>query len=656
MRKIALLSVIISLTLSSCSEKPIDIVKTEINDLESSLISVNEFLPQTETQYLGTVQSNSEVEIKSETSGKIISLDVKKGQQVIKDQLIAEIEHQALSAQALQAESSLQSAQITLQKMQNGARIEEIQILESKLNAAGQRYSELKKGAREEQVEILKSQISAAEENYQKLKNGIRKEELDLLETRLKNTRILMEDSQKSLENTGKQNKEGLDTLLEDADDSLDIAINSVGIVLNQYLQDIIYPIEYPSNQTCQLSIQSINQQEITLECQQSVTSYKLLLDLSKRIKTLKSAEQVLETLNKALEEIYKIENFVDKLGEIVNAAVSTLNGIELTDAQKQIYKTSISNSQNTIDTAIVSIIDYVQQLGAKIIANNSALIASESMVHQNQAATDALEKEITLKKAGATKEDLAIAQSQIDQLKQQLKIAQNGATQEQLANAANDIDQLKLQIKMSKEGARAEDIEMQQALITQAQANLNTAESNLNKAFIKSPFAGTISALPVTVGQLVSPGLPIASIVQKNKLEIKTYISEKEKPLFSDQKIITIKDKNARGEIIYISPVIDKTTKKIEVIIQVNEGTSNLIIGETVYLLLKNEKINIIQIPITALLIKEDKSYVCTLDENNNNKTIEIKTGKIYGQYIEILEGLKKEDKILPTCNEQEI
>ncbi len=62
--------------------------------------------------------------------------------------------------------------------------------------------------------------------------------------------------------------------------------------------------------------------------------------------------------------------------------------------------------------------------------------------------------------------------------------------------------------------GARSEQIEAQEALVEQAEIVLRAAETNLGKSTLRAPIAGKISVRILSIGEAVSPGVPVFSLV----------------------------------------------------------------------------------------------------------------------------------------------
>ncbi len=83
--------------------------------------------------------------------------------------------------------------------------------------------------------------------------------------------------------------------------------------------------------------------------------------------------------------------------------------------------------------------------------------------------------------------------------------------------------------LTLAQAGATPQQIATQQAVVAQAQAAAASAQVALNNASLVAPFSGTVQNLTAQVGQVVSPGVPMMSLINNSGLKIQTYVSEKD-------------------------------------------------------------------------------------------------------------------------------
>lgn len=58
-------------------------------------------------------------------------------------------------------------------------------------------------------------------------------------------------------------------------------------------------------------------------------------------------------------------------------------------------------------------------------------------------------------------------------------------------------------------------------------QASLNTAQTQLNKTFIKAPISGYVDNVKVKIGEMVAPGTPAIQLVNLSKMEVRADLAE---------------------------------------------------------------------------------------------------------------------------------
>ncbi|CAG0980682.1 partial Multidrug resistance protein MdtN, partial [Gammaproteobacteria bacterium] len=183
-----------------------------------------------------------------------------------------------------------------------------------------------------------------------------------------------------------------------------------------------------------------------------------------------------------------------------------------------------------------------VQAAQAQIVAanarrNNSADIASaEADLKQAQldqkAAEDAYKKILDKNLLGPTEEAQRVvvenakrateaAQIRLNQIRRgslndQSNAASIAAAEARLAAAESNLAQLKAELNGQPNPTYA-------AAIQQAEAALASAKVRLADAELKAPFAGTLAQLKIKVGEMVSPGAPIAVLVDLSGWQVVT-------------------------------------------------------------------------------------------------------------------------------------
>ena len=82
-------------------------------------------------------------------------------------------------------------------------------------------------------------------------------------------------------------------------------------------------------------------------------------------------------------------------------------------------------------------------------------------------------------------------------------------------------------QLTLAQAGSTPQQIAAQRAVVAQAQAAASNAQVALDHASLTAPFSGTVQNLTAQAGQVVSPGIPMMSLINNDGLKIEVYVSE---------------------------------------------------------------------------------------------------------------------------------
>ncbi len=81
--------------------------------------------------------------------------------------------------------------------------------------------------------------------------------------------------------------------------------------------------------------------------------------------------------------------------------------------------------------------------------------------------------------------------------------------------------------VTLAEAGASSQDIEIQKAIVLQAQAQADSAQIAVNRTSLQAPFSGVARNITAKVGQVVAPGTPALSLINAIGLKVDAYISE---------------------------------------------------------------------------------------------------------------------------------
>ncbi len=205
-------------------------------------------------------------------------------------------------------------------------------------------------------------------------------------------------------------------------------------------------------------------------------------------------------------------------------------------------------------------------------------------------------------------------------------------------------------------------DTESSQIDIRQAELDIQDTLVQINNRTIKSPVSGIVTDVKAEVGETISPGTPVISVISDNQYEIEANIPEADmaKVRVDAYTDVTLdaygSDVVFKAKVVSINPsetlIEGVATYKTQ--FQFIDNDDRIKSGMTASLIIKGEKKeNVIAIPQRSVITKGDNKFVQILV---NEKIVEkpVQTG-LRGSdgSIEIVSGINEGDKVV-VFNEQ--
>jgi RND family efflux transporter MFP subunit len=201
------------------------------------------------------------------------------------------------------------------------------------------------------------------------------------------------------------------------------------------------------------------------------------------------------------------------------------------------------------------------------------------------------------------------------------------------------------------------DDISARQALaegeLDRARASLSLAKEKLLKTKIYSPLQGAVREKKVTTGDYVKNGSQLLWIVKADPIKLQFTVPEKEVgKLRTGQdvmfKVDSFPDFEFKGRVNAIYPSLEERTRTLQVEALVPNHDAKLKPGlfakVTLY---TGQTRDIIVVPITAVLYEDSRVKVFVAD-GDRAKERPVKIGSKYGEHVEILEGLQKDETVV--------
>lgn len=272
--------------------------------------------------------------------------------------------------------------------------------------------------------------------------------------------------------------------------------------------------------------------------------------------------------------------------------------------------------------------------LNAQLLQSQASLQSAEAVAEsaQSQASLSKINRDAAQKLYDRTKilyEAGAVSQSQMDDITDKLNIAQN-----QYENASGP--------------AQAQT----QAAISTALANINNYQVQINSATIRSPIDGLLTSRNVNVGQVVSTGVAVISIVDTSTLKLKSTVNQELLPLLSvgqemEVTIDSYPDNKLKGTISSLGPIAVSTGEVFPLEITINNSgglTAGLSARAAVSTMVKG-----IVVPASAVTQGGGESYVFVINDNTVSKRV-VKVGLKNDQDAQIIKGLNPGEQVAVT------
>jgi RND family efflux transporter MFP subunit len=180
----------------------------------------------------------------------------------------------------------------------------------------------------------------------------------------------------------------------------------------------------------------------------------------------------------------------------------------------------------------------------------------------------------------------------------------------------------------------------------------LNTLKSQLRQYYVRAPFNGEVDAVPIKIGEMAQPGVPLVHIVNPRDMYIKADVSEaylgKIVKGSSVEVNFPIKNKSFTSSINSVSKVINPDNRTFTVEVGLPESSTfefqpNQVV---VISLIDYENKDAIAIPTKLIQTDQDGKFVFVVDENEGKmkaKKARVSTGLNYASKTEILAGLNE-------------
>lgn len=276
------------------------------------------------------------------------------------------------------------------------------------------------------------------------------------------------------------------------------------------------------------------------------------------------------------------------------------------------------------------------------------SFLGSFDAAHQNNIASDGSGK---LVKLLVEEGDVVSTGQTIAKLDDELIQLQIQEAQLNLDNLKNDNARYS-SLKKDNVIASAE-VEKIELAVKTTEVKIKQLQRQLRSTTIVAPFSGVVSKRMVDLGSMVMPGTPIVELTDISSLKLTISVPERDVLKFTKGQVVSANvdvygNLDFTGKISQIAVQADATHNfKIQATIQ-NSGANRIMAGMYGSVSLNNSKSTTAQAVPRKALVGSSKNPQVYVVRNGKAILTSFNAGTADGDYIEVISGLSKSDKIV--------
>jgi membrane fusion protein (multidrug efflux system) len=219
------------------------------------------------------------------------------------------------------------------------------------------------------------------------------------------------------------------------------------------------------------------------------------------------------------------------------------------------------------------------------------------------------------------------------------------------------------LKLRQGEANAQA-DLDAAEARAKEADGTVARLRATIAKMTIRAPFDGRIAIRQVELGQVVSPGSPIASLQSVSPIQADFWLPQRAlAKLAVGQKARvrtdTFPDAVWDGEITTVNPEVDPTTRNVRVRATFENGDGRLRPGMFANVeVLAPEKRSVLTIPATAVIFAPYGDSVFAIEKQKDKagqatavaQQKFVRTGERRGDLVAVISGLKAGETVVSS------
>ena len=588
----------------------------------------------------GSVVDSRQAKLSFPVSGKLAELNVAVGDTVKAGQVLARLDPAPFQVKVDNAQSALNTAQIKLQQLKDGATPEERAAAQAAYNAAVAKLREVQAGATaadrqaaQSAVDQAQATLAAAQAKLDQVKAGATDADKAAAQAAVDQAKASLAAAQAKLDQVKNNTYTAADwAAAQAAADSDKAALAAAQAKLDQLL--------HPSPSDIAAAQAAVDQAKAALTSAEDRVQMTQNGDLQGSGATSNSAAQQAYDAAKA-----NYDSAVHKLQQLQSPLPSDI----------QAAQSAVQQAQSSLNAAQAKL-DMMKQ-GPQ----PQDLAAAQASVDQAQATLNAAQAKLDQINAGPADADVVSAQTAVDQAKANLAAAQAKLDQINAGPTASDLQAAQSAVAAAQADLAAKtnppkdsDVALAQEQVNQARAALDQAKLDLANASLTAPFDGVVAAVGANVGEEVGSS-PVVTLVDPSSVRVDATVDESDvaKLAVGQQATVSfdaLPNYQVQGKVISIAPA--GTTQQGVVSFLVSVGITNpdrpLPAGMSASVtVVTDRKDNVLLVPSRAIRTQGNTKLVEVLS-NGKTEMRQVQTGTSNEQMTEIVSGLQPGDQVV--------
>lgn len=239
----------------------------------------------------------------------------------------------------------------------------------------------------------------------------------------------------------------------------------------------------------------------------------------------------------------------------------------------------------------------------------------------------------------------LDVSRSQVSVARAQARLAQAEAALRQATRAREDAEALSAEGAHTRtllEQARDREAEVT-ARLEEAQAGVRSARADASEAVLTAPFDGVLADFRVREGEFVSPGIEVAVLVDRTRLEAELLLDPEEGAGVSEGGDVTVRatrDRVFSGTAVFVGEVLDPRTRRLPVRVRIEDPDGALLPGEiATFHVAVGPAREVIVLPESAIVRRQGRTLVFVV-KDDRAETRAVRVAPVWASEAEVLDG----------------